>query len=50
MRENGAFEYDFFQLPDLNPSALTHSIEARLLAESAEVVRGRVNFARPCLF
>ena len=30
MRENAAFEYDFFQLPDLNPSALTHSIEVRL--------------------
>ena len=29
MRENVAFEYDFFQLPDLNPSALTHSIEVR---------------------
>ena len=29
-RENAAFEYDFFQLPDLNPSALTHSIEVRL--------------------
>lgn len=26
-RVDAAFEYDFFQLPDLNPSALTHSIE-----------------------
>ncbi len=28
-RVDAAFEYDFFQLPDLNPSALTHSIEVQ---------------------
>lgn len=28
-RVDAAFEYDFFQLPDLNPSALTHSAEVR---------------------
>ena len=28
-RADASFEYDFFQLPDLSPSALTHSIEAR---------------------
>ncbi|KAK9843435.1 hypothetical protein WJX81_002486 [Elliptochloris bilobata] len=48
-RENAAFEYDFFQLPDLNPSALTHSIEVSIKASFRSAGYGQWSVSRPAL-
>ena len=41
------FEYDFFQLPDINPAMLTHSVEVRIRASYFSNGYGEWAAARP---
>ena len=42
-----AFEYDFFQLPELTPSILTHSVEVTITASFSSAGYGQWAASRP---
>jgi len=46
-KDEANFEYDFFQLPDINPAMLTHSVEVRISASYWSSGYGEWAAARP---
>jgi hypothetical protein len=46
-KEQSNFEYDFFQLPDISPAMLTHSVEVRIRASYWSTGYGEWAAARP---
>lgn len=47
VKEASSFEYDFFQLPEISPAMLTHSVEVRVRASFSSDGYGEWAAARP---
>lgn len=47
VKEASSFEYDFFQLPEISPAMLTHSVEVRVRASFSSNGYGEWAAARP---
>ncbi len=46
-KEESSFEYDFFQLPEISPAMLTHSVEVRIRASFSSSGYGEWAASRP---